>query len=89
MSDSYLMLADGTTYDHSECGYAEGVLWCYLPPDTDMSKAFSDFIDTAKTEKITWHVGTTDFEYEGFNEFMGISKTPYDKRVQICIRKAA
>lgn len=88
MSGRYLVLADNTTYDGGECGYAEGVLWCYLPPGTDMKQAFLDFSDTTKTERIVFHYGEMQSEYEHFTD-MRLCMIDYDGQVKIQLMKGS
>lgn len=74
MAGRKLVLADGTEYSEGECGYAEGVLWCYLPQGTGMNEAFTVFSDKNKTNRIIFHYGEMQDEHIGFTDLTGVIK---------------
>lgn len=88
MSERYIKLADGTIYENGECGYADGILWCYLPVGTDMKTAFADFSEPTKTEHIVFHYGVMESEYDGFTDIR-LCMIGYDGDVRVQLFKGA
>ena len=86
MSGRYLVLADGTEFDRSECGFSEGTLVCWLPSDTDLRTAFDAFSDPNKTSHIVFHYGEMQTAYDNCTEFRSLHRD-YDNRVVIYLQK--
>lgn len=86
MDGRSLILADGTTYPGGECGYADGVLWCYLPAGTDVAKVFADFTDPAKTARITFDYTLKAVTYEHQTAFRGLW-IDTDGQIKVCMMK--
>lgn len=80
-----LILADGTTIENGEAGYAEGFLWCYFSGMT-LAEATGLFLDTSKTERIRFEYGEMADEYEGFTT-VRVMRTDADGEVSICLEK--
>jgi len=72
MTGRKLILSDGTEYPEGEAGYSDGHLWLYLPSGTDVHKAFIDFSDPAKTNRIVFDYTISQDEYTGFTDFRGL-----------------
>lgn len=79
-----IVLADGTEYPRGECGYADHVLWCYLPPTANVPQAFADFTDAAKTAEITFIFGSQQRVYTGYTAFRGLMLDS-DGNIKICL----
>lgn len=77
MVGTKLVLKDGTTYEDSECGYADRRLWCWLN-NTTFVKAFADFSDPSKTSEIHWFHGSNETIYTGFTDIDVIRRTEYE-----------
>lgn len=88
MSGRKIILADGTEYDKGECGYADGVLWCYLPTGIGLAKAFLDFSSHGKTETIVFTYGEMSDTYNGFTDLQGLMKT-YDGKINVSLKRPA
>ena len=86
MEGRKLILADDTTYKGGECGYADGVLWCYLPAGTDIAKVFADFTDPAKTARITFDYTLDAVTYEHQTAFRGLW-IDTDGPIKVCMMK--
>ena len=88
MNGRKITLADGTVYDEGECGFADGVLWCYLPTGIDLTQAFMSFANPEKTSTIVFSYGEMSDTYNGFTDMQGIMKT-YDGKVNVSLKRAA
>ena len=86
MDGRKLILADGTTYPCGECGYADEVLWCYLPAGTDVETVFADFTDPAKTVRITFDYTLDAVTYEHQTAFRGLWIDAYGQ-IKVCLMK--
>lgn len=82
-----LILADGTTIENGEAGYAEGFLWCYFSGMT-LTDAAAIFLDAEKTARIRFEYGEMADEYEGFTT-VRVMRTDADGEVSICLEKGA
>lgn len=80
-----LILADGTTIENGEAGYAEGFLWCYFSGMT-LTDAAAIFLDAEKTARIRFEYGEMADEYEGFTT-VRVMRTDADGEVSICLEK--
>jgi hypothetical protein len=81
-----LILNDGTTLENAEAGYANGVLWCYVPGITTQQAA-ALFFDPAKTQKIIFQYGEMQNVYEGFTVVTAMLQD--EDQVSIGLRKGA
>lgn len=88
MNGRYTELADGTKYQGAECGYSEGVLWCFIPGGADFLQVFQDFANPEKTSRIEFHYGEMTDEYTGFTDFRGAMKN-LDGKISVQLRKGA
>lgn len=88
MEGRKIILADETEYPGGECGYADGVLWCYLPAGTDIAKVFSDFSNPEKTAQITFDYTLEIITYENHTDFRGLWKDT-DGKIDVCLKKGA
>ena len=79
-----LILADGTTIDGGEAGYAGGMLWCYLPGWT-MDKAAKVFCDARRTTLIRFQYGEMEDTFSGFTTCTNISIS--DGQASVCMTK--
>ena len=92
MSDSgeirRLILADGTVLDKSECGYADGRLWCFLK-NISIDEAFQIFSDPEKTRTIIFEYGMgpeiAKTEYNGYISIVTIVKR--ELTVDVCLMR--
>ena len=66
-----LILADGTEFENSSCGFSEKRLWCYVNNYTSESAVLMAFMDKEKTSTITFQYGSHSDVYEGFTELRG------------------
>lgn len=64
---SALVFADGTKMKGASCGYAEGHLWCWVT-GLSMIQAAQVFLDSAKTDRITFQHGDSEDVFEGFTD---------------------
>lgn len=88
MEGRKIILADETEYPGGECGYADGVLWCYLPAGTDVSKAFADFTNPVKTVRIIFDYTLESVSYENQTDFRGLW-IDTDGKIKVCMKKGA
>ena len=79
-----LILADGTTIEGGESGYAGGSLWCYLPGWT-MDKAAKVFCDERKTVLIRFEYGEMEDVYSGYTVCTNIMIS--DGQASVCLVK--
>lgn len=86
MNGRKITLADGTEYQEGECGYADGVLWCYLPTAVNFTEAFLNFNDPEKTATITFTYGEMTDTHEGFTDLQAIMKT-FDGKINVSLKK--
>lgn len=86
MTGRYTVLNDGTEYPEAECGYSEGVLWCFIPESANFAQVFMDFASPEKTQHIVFHFGEMQAEYDGFTDFRGAMKNS-DGRISVQLRK--
>ena len=84
MSGTKIKLHDGTTYEDSTCGYADGFLWCYIN-GLSMAQVANKFFDPAATDQIVFEYGEMSDTYEGFTfvRFMQATETG----CSICLTK--
>lgn len=62
-----IILADGTVFEGSEAGYADGVLWCYIKSGSmTFPEIATVFSDEEKTKKIRYEYGEMNDEYKKF-----------------------
>lgn len=86
MDGRKIILADGTEYLGGECGYADEVLWCYLPAGMDVAKVFADFTDLVKTARITFDYTLDAVTYENQTAFRGLW-IGTDGQIKVCLMK--
>lgn len=79
-----LILNDGTALENAEAGYAEQVLWCYIP-GLSVVQVFPLFSDAQKTQKITFEYGEMSDVYEGFTVISAIIQG--EDMTRIALRK--
>lgn len=79
-----IILNDGTVYEDSDVGFADGVIWCFIKNKTIVD-VFHDFSDPAKIEKIVYEYGEDQKVYEGFTHLSGIMEE-YD-RISILLKR--
>ena len=84
MTGRRLILADQTTIENGEAGYAQGFLWLYLPGYT-VADAALVFTDPEKTEEIIFQYGQMEDRYEGYTDCRSIL-TDGD-RISVCMAK--
>ena len=77
MADTQLILKDGTTYNDSDCGYADRRIWCWIKNAT-FAQVFADFSDPEKTAEIRRVSGYSTTVYSGFTDMDVIRKTEYE-----------
>lgn len=71
----YLKLKSGEILKHSEAGYAEGSLWCWVnAAEATMTDVFRLFSDPEKTSVIELHYGDIVTTFTGFIELQVIRK---------------
>lgn len=85
MEGRKIVLADETELLESECGYSDGILWCFLK-DVDIMSAFRIFANKEKTRTIKFVFGESEITYENFTELTSVSLT-YDGDVNVSLRK--
>lgn len=62
-----IVLADGTVFEDSDAGYADGVLWCNINvKDMSFNQVAEIFSDEEKTKKIRYEYGAMNDEYRRF-----------------------
>lgn len=72
MKGRKIVLGDNTELMDCECGYYDGVLWCYLK-NIELSDAFMLFSDSNKTKHIDFYYGEMQDSYDGFTSLRGIN----------------
>ena len=82
-----LVLMDGTTIENGACGYADGVLWCWVHGYT-MQEAAGIFFDPHKTGRIVYEYGEMADTYVGYTICVNIF-TDESGQVSIGLRKEA
>lgn len=66
-----LILADGTTFENADAGYADGTLGLYLHGRT-MMEVLPVVTDSAKIAEITYEFGEDSITYTGYTEVTAI-----------------
>ena len=61
-----IIMNNGTTWEDSECGYADGFLWLFLHGVT-LQEAYQVVTNPDATEKIIFEYGEMSDEYSGYN----------------------
>lgn len=82
---SALVFADGTKMEGASCGYAEGNLWCWVT-GLSMIQAAQVFLDSAKTDRITYQHGDSEDVFEGFLECVNLFVN-YDGQISACLQR--
>lgn len=73
-----IILADDTTFEDSNAGYADGVLWCRVTiADASFAAIATIFSDPEKTAHIRYEYGEMADEYDGFTTVLTIMRTEY------------
>ena len=85
MSGRRLVLADETTSENGEAGYAGGYLWCYVS-GMAMDKAARIFCDPKKTAVIRFQYGDLEDAYAGYTQCQNISMDA-DGQISVCMVK--
>ena len=80
-----LILADRTKIENGTAGYADGLLWCYLP-GLSMADAGALFFDPAKTSRIIFEYGEMSDTYEGMTDCRLI-RVDTDGMIAVCMAK--
>ena len=81
-----IILADGTTFENADCGYADGFLWNYIPGDLNLQETAMIFFDKTKTARIIYEYGEMSDEYTGMTELKQIAKDNTGM-IRICLTK--
>ena len=84
MTGVRVILHDGTVYDGSTCGYAEGFLWCYIV-GFSLAEVSSEFFNTAATDEIVFEYGEMSVTYEDFTVVQFMQAT--EAGCNICLVK--
>ena len=84
MTGVRVCLHDGTVYDGSTCGYAEGFLWCYIV-GFSLAEVSSEFFNTAATDEIVFEYGEMSVTYEDFTVVQFMQAT--EAGCNICLTK--
>lgn len=71
MAGQKLILADGTEFDNSSCGFSEKILWCYINSYESENAVMLSFMDKTKTSTITFQYGSNSDVYEGYTCLRG------------------
>ena len=79
-----IIMNDGTTWEDSECGYADGFLWLYLH-GVQLSDAFPIVNDPNATKKIIFEYGEMSDKYTGFKKLQTIRNEDYG--CSVCLTK--
>lgn len=85
MDGRAIILADGTKLPGSECGLAEGVLWCFVDGLT-MMQAFSLLADPNKTQVITFQYGEMQDTFEGYTQLIA-AILAQDGKIHVALRE--
>lgn len=85
MEGRRLILADGTTFENGEVGYADGNLWCWIP-NCSMQTAVNVFMNPVKTKRIVFQYGDMEDAYNGFTNCTNIMADP-DRKASVCLQK--
>ena len=85
MTGRRLILADGTTFENGEAGYADGNLWCWIPHCT-MQTAVNIFMNPNKTKHIVFQYGDMEDVYDGFTNCTNVM-VDTDGRASVCLTK--
>lgn len=80
-----IILADETTYENSDAGYADGSLWLYLN-GVSMIEAWPGVVDPEKTATIIYEFGEDSITYTGYTSIQIIMAT--ETGCKVCLRKA-
>ncbi len=84
MEGTRLFLNDGTIIENGRAGYAEGLLWLYMPGYT-MQDAAAIAFDHQKTERIEFQYGEMTDTYSGFTVCRGILAR--ENEIAICMAR--
>ena len=84
MTGRRLILADQTTIENGEAGYAQGFLWLYLPGYT-IAEAALTFTDPEKTDVILFQYGEMEDVYTGFTVCTRLAAD--DDGISVCMTK--
>lgn len=79
-----LIMNDGTVWDESECGYADGFLWLFLH-DVETEEAETVVRNPEATKKIIFEYGEMQDEYTGFSNVQIIRDEAYG--CSVCLTK--
>ena len=80
-----IILADGTIYEDSNAGYADGSLWLYLT-GVSMIDAWPGVADPEKTAEIVYEFGEESITYDGYTSIQILMAT--ENGCKACLRKA-
>ena len=84
MEGRRIILADGTTLEDGEAGFASGYLWIWITGMT-LPEAAGIFFEPAKTERIRFQYGEMQDVYEGYTACIHLSTT--EGRLSVCLTK--
>lgn len=84
MTTKQLILNDGTTYNGSDCGYADGFLWCNIQ-DHRLSDVVITFLNPENTCHIVYQDPVEMLEYDGFTEVVVMLNN--ERGCAICLTK--
>ena len=80
-----IILKDGTTFEDSGCGYADGFLWCYITGLT-LQDVVQTMMNPEKTVKIVYEYGEMSDTYEGFTNMFLIRQS--ETGCDVCMQQA-
>ena len=83
-----VILADDTTFEDSNAGSADGVLWCRIATERTFAEIAEVFTDPEKTQYIRFEYGEMDDEYEGYTRVHMIMQTSYGFDVSLMEEEA-
>ena len=87
MEGRKIVFSDGTEIADGECGFSNGVLWCYNV-GTNFLQVATQFSDPAKTASITFVYGEMQDVYEGYTDVIAVM-TQFDGTLKVALRKGA
>ena len=65
MGERKIFLNNGTVFDNSNCGLADGYLWCWIKGST-LEEVVPLFFNPENTKTIKYQIGTTFASYIGY-----------------------
>lgn len=86
MTGRRIRMNDGTVYEGSECGYADGFLWCFITGHT-LAETAPEFLKAAATERIVFEYGEMTDTYDGYTEIQTMISTA--DGCNICLKQPA